>query len=616
MNSLNYLSASIHRRKAIPSSNDITVKNIQHHIGNALSTNGHSEGERRDGGGERESLEDPEGGEGIASNEKTENPSGVLEESSDHISTVHFILSMVLFLPRILIYVPAYYAAMILTYPFKKLYSVGVAVIGWGAGHRNQQPLERADKPYNIARPETGAPAIDHGSNDRLNKVLNHTGRPGDENSAIRGDGAVNGVDADINGARTACDSDTPNGTDDGRPRKSAREPSASALPSHIDPGDSRYVPKASISTIFEEAMEFDPTDHRTDDYFKSPLDASPSDLSIDLNRNDSNAENNLAENIIIGDNNDDTLPHLFNSDNPSDKLKKSTSVSSPEDGKSSEIPDQKSSNTSKIRKKKKKFVFPKLLFNFNIFDPPNLPKKTLVLDLDETLIHSLSRYNSSALNKTKGKSIEVKVMGSLPTLYHIYKRPFVEEFLSIVYQWFDLICFTASIKEYADPVIDYLEEQVLSNGFLKNIQNSKLNASNRIFKQRYYRDSCIFVEGKGYVKDLSALLLDETKNSKNKPQARSDTTPKPRSRTSSISSSLSKSNSITKPLDYSRIIIIDNSPISYVYHKDNGLMIEGWINDPDDMELMNLLPLLNSLRFVSDVRCVLSLKDGQSSFS
>lgn len=75
--------------------------------------------------------------------------------------------------------------------------------------------------------------------------------------------------------------------------------------------------------------------------------------------------------------------------------------------------------------------------------------------------------------------------MGNLPTLYHIYKRPYVEEFLSIVYQWFDLICFTASIKEYADPVIDYLEEQVLMNDIMKKyIKNSKLNQPMKIFKK------------------------------------------------------------------------------------------------------------------------------------
>lgn len=193
--------------------------------------------------------------------------------------------------------------------------------------------------------------------------------------------------------------------------------------------------------------------------------------------------------------------------------------------------------------------------------------------------------------------AIEVKVAGNLPTLYHIYKRPYVEEFLATVHEWFDLVCFTASIKEYADPVIDYLEQEVLSHKIMKKRIKKMNSTPTAIFQKRYYRGSCIFIDGKGYVKDLSVLLKNE----------------------SSLMNKMRTPTKIpknSKPLDYSKVIIIDNSPISYVKHQNNGLMIEGWINDPDDTELLNLLPLLNSLRFVSDVRCVLGLKEGQKVFS
>ena len=80
----------------------------------------------------------------------------------------------------------------------------------------------------------------------------------------------------------------------------------------------------------------------------------------------------------------------------------------------------------------------------------PTLPKgktplhqpKTLVLDLDETLIHSTSRPMSHApgsgllnsfgigrRNKGAGHMVEV-VLGGRSTLYHVYKRPFVDYFL------------------------------------------------------------------------------------------------------------------------------------------------------------------------------------------
>lgn len=74
---------------------------------------------------------------------------------------------------------------------------------------------------------------------------------------------------------------------------------------------------------------------------------------------------------------------------------------------------------------------------------PFHLPK-TLVLDLDETLIHSTSRpifasgSGGSGLlglggfgkrNKGAGHVVEV-VLGGRSTLYHVYKRPFVDYFL------------------------------------------------------------------------------------------------------------------------------------------------------------------------------------------
>ena len=78
---------------------------------------------------------------------------------------------------------------------------------------------------------------------------------------------------------------------------------------------------------------------------------------------------------------------------------------------------------------------------------PFHLIPKTLVLDLDETLIHSTSRpipwqgSSGSGLlslgsfgqrNKGAGHMVEV-VMGGRSTLYHVYKRPFVDFFLRTV---------------------------------------------------------------------------------------------------------------------------------------------------------------------------------------
>ena len=74
---------------------------------------------------------------------------------------------------------------------------------------------------------------------------------------------------------------------------------------------------------------------------------------------------------------------------------------------------------------------------------PEHAGRKCLVLDLDETLIHSTSRpmyapsVGSSFLNsfgigrrnKGSGHTVEV-TLGGRSTLYHVYKRPFVDYFL------------------------------------------------------------------------------------------------------------------------------------------------------------------------------------------
>lgn len=216
--------------------------------------------------------------------------------------------------------------------------------------------------------------------------------------------------------------------------------------------------------------------------------------------------------------------------------------------------------------KRQTRFLFPKLLINsrFDISNPPaNFAKKTLVLDLDETLIHSLSQYSSSFVNKSKGRQIEIKIANQMATLYYIYKRPCVDEFLNTVKHWFNLVCFTASIKEYADPVIDYLESSVREPG------------QDNLFQMRLYREHCTWKENVGYVKNLN----------------------------------------LCGQQDMSKLLIIDNSPVSYSKNKNNGVMIEGWINDPHDLELMNLLPLLNALRYCSDVRDILRLKRGELAF-
>lgn len=44
----------------------------------------------------------------------------------------------------------------------------------------------------------------------------------------------------------------------------------------------------------------------------------------------------------------------------------------------------------------------------------------------------------------------------------------------------------------------------------------------------------------------------------------------------------------------------------------DNAMPIQGWINDPTDNDLMHLVPLLEGLQYVHDVRALLALRGGE----
>lgn len=100
-----------------------------------------------------------------------------------------------------------------------------------------------------------------------------------------------------------------------------------------------------------------------------------------------------------------------------------------------------------------------------------NVIKKTLVLDLDETLVHSILTTSDTYLS---------------------IKRPNVNEFLEYVSERFNIIIFTAGMQAYADPILD------------------DLDPNNIIFKKRYYRDSCVYsIKKQGLVKNLNIITND-----------------------------------------------------------------------------------------------------------
>mmetsp|Transcript_30488 Transcript_30488/g.57706 ORF Transcript_30488/g.57706 Transcript_30488/m.57706 type:complete len:465 (+) Transcript_30488:279-1673(+) len=109
--------------------------------------------------------------------------------------------------------------------------------------------------------------------------------------------------------------------------------------------------------------------------------------------------------------------------------------------------------------------------------------KKCLVLDLDETLVHSSFRAVPGA-----DFVIPVQIEDVVHFVY-VAKRPGVDQFLLEMAKHYEIVVYTASLNKYADVLLDLLDPQ-------------------RVIRTRLFRESCVFYEG-NYVKDLSLLNRD-----------------------------------------------------------------------------------------------------------
>ena len=172
---------------------------------------------------------------------------------------------------------------------------------------------------------------------------------------------------------------------------------------------------------------------------------------------------------------------------------------------------------------------------------PEDFKKKLLVLDLDETLIHTVSTYEQ--LSRAPDNVFYFDAAQQRP--YPVYKRPGVEKFLMSVASQFEVAVWTAGTREYAEPILNWLDPY----GFITT---------------RLYRDSCTELEDGSYVKDLSKLNRS-----------------------------------------LSEVVIVDNNPYSFQFQPGNCIQCLDFYFDKCDTELKRIRQFLHIIKDVHEIRTV-----------
>lgn len=182
------------------------------------------------------------------------------------------------------------------------------------------------------------------------------------------------------------------------------------------------------------------------------------------------------------------------------------------------------------------------------------IDKKTLIFDLDETLIHcnesTLIPYDVKLPIKFPGgETIEVVNLFETETNQYYLQaginiRPYAIEILKEMSALFEIIVFTASHSCYANVVLDYLDPK------------------KQYIHHRLFRENCVQTPEGVYVKDLR----------------------------------------IFANRDLNDLILVDNAAYSFGNQIQNGIPIIPYYNNKEDMELKSLMPYLRVLAESKDL--------------
>ena len=162
--------------------------------------------------------------------------------------------------------------------------------------------------------------------------------------------------------------------------------------------------------------------------------------------------------------------------------------------------------------------------------------KPTIVLDMDETMIHSAHEHSADVFKQIsipvtpETKDLRVDFSSDSIQIY-VMARPGLFEFLFRIGQLYEIIAWTLAPQAYAEVALDLIQDTMKRDYGVK-----------KVFKNRLYRQDCD--EG---VKDLRKLQID-----------------------------------------LGKVLIVDDVAESFQLQKENGLQIPKYIGGTD-VQLLHL---------------------------
>ena len=268
---------------------------------------------------------------------------------------------------------------------------------------------------------------------------------------------------------------------------------------------------KAKSNTFLKNIFSINDNNHNKilyDNKTNSNKTLSDSKNYSDKNYYSENNNNNSLNNILTNNNN--ILNNMIYY-----KIK-NYSVDNLNNNKNTNLQNKNVQNLKNINSIYQKItVEQKKILTIPFIKTPSLKKLTLILDLDETIIN----FKITNIKINEGK---------------LLLRPYLKDFLKEISKLYEIILFTAAIKDYAEPIINLIEKE------------------EKFFSFKFYREHTIIINN-FFVKDISLIGRDIDK-----------------------------------------IIIVDNLPQNFMLQKENGILIKSFYGEnKEDNSLFHLLKIL-----------------------